>query len=86
MSKINLQDGSDLVLLTHNSDYYIYPADVTVGTVFNLHGLTITPIVEEVESDGAQKITIDPTVYVTDDKGTRYVAIVGGRPQTRVRR
>jgi len=85
MSTIKLSNGQDIVLLAHNSIDYIYPANVTVGSSFVLNGTTITPIVEESESDGEQYVSINPAVFVTDNFGTRYVKILGPRPKSRVR-
>ena len=85
MAKINLVNGQDIVVLSYAGDYYLNNTAANVGTTFNLHGLPITPIVDECESDGNQTVELG-TSQVTDNLGDTYSSLVGGRPRTRVRK
>lgn len=55
--------------------------------VFDPSGGSVSPTVDECESDGNHNIEIDVAAdSIRDENGTDYFKIVGGRPRTRKRK
>lgn len=85
MPKISLLNGQDITVLGVASNSYILTNGNAVGSTFTLHGIPVTPIVDECESDGAQTVEVN-TIQVIDNLGNVFFELVGGRPRTRVRK
>lgn len=85
MAKTNLSDGEDLVTLTLGSECFMKTGTFAVGTQFIYHSTTVSPLVAEVESDGAQEVEYNPADQITDNLGNHYSKIIGGRPHVRIR-
>lgn len=84
---LSLSDGQDFTLLDFTTDWYIKTGTFSPGTSFTQNGSPMPPpTIHNVESDGAQVISIDTTIVAVDNFSNQFTRGVGDRPRSRVRR